>query len=361
MNVRDRDAPVTREGIIFRVYGYDHPPNSCVCDVEYAPETIYRTNDPRAIRTGKEIKYYKFYFDGGLRFIKERFPHYQVFYYPLRKRLVGLSENQILELRRPDKKLLALFNSNKDDDLLKTMREVLNTVFEVSTLKITDFGVFGSLLHDFYSPKFSDIDLIIYGRKETRELVEVLNSLYSDTSSRLKNEFETWDLSMPPLHWNFKNYSKAEYGWYQRRKNIYAVYNSSYLGRIVKVEFEPVRKWSEITNEYDEIKEIKTVGWIKAIVMILDDSDSYFMPSIYPIEVLETSDKFMDKNITRVVSYVEEFRMQLRKGEIGIVEGRLEKVIKKNREFYQITLTYGEKYFNQVLKLYNKNSGLSFA
>jgi len=52
--------------------------------------------------------------------------------------------------------------------------------------------------------------------------------------------------------------------------------------------------------------------------------------------------------------------MQLRKGEIGIVEGRLEKVIKKNREFYQITLTYGKKYFNQVLKLYNKNSGLSF-
>jgi len=124
MKVRDRDALVTREGIIFRVYGYDHPPNSCVCDVEYAPETIYRTDDPRAIRNGKKIKYYKFYFDGGLKFVRDHFPQYQVFYAPLRRKLVGLSEEQILELRRPDEKLAVLFNSDQDDPLLRTMRRV---------------------------------------------------------------------------------------------------------------------------------------------------------------------------------------------------------------------------------------------
>ena len=354
MKVRDRDAPVTREGIIFRVYGYDHPPNSCVCDVEYAPETIYKTDDPRAIRNGKKIKYYKFYFDGGLKFVRDHFPHYQVFCAPLRRKLVGLSEEQILELRRPDEKLAVLFNSDRDDPLLRTMRRVLNEIFEISKLRISDFGVFGSILHDFYNPQYSDIDLIIYGRREVQELVETLSSFYKNKNSRLRNEFETWDPSMPPFHWNFKNYSKAEYGWYQKRKKIYAVYNSPYLGRTVKVEFEPVRKWDEIINEYTELEEIRVVGWIKAVVRIIDDVDSYFMPSIYPIEVLETSSEFLDKNITRIVSYVEEFRMQLKKDEIGIVEGRLEKVVRKKDEFYQITLTYGENYFNQVLKLYDK-------
>ncbi|MCD6165047.1 MAG: nucleotidyltransferase domain-containing protein [Candidatus Odinarchaeota archaeon] len=360
MKVRDRDAPVTREGIIFRVYGYDHPPNSCVCDVEYAPETIYRTDDPRAIRTGKKIKYYKFYFDGGLKFVKDYFPQYQVFYAPLRRKLVGLSEEQILELRRPDEKLAVLFNSDRDDPLLRTMRRILNEIFEISKLRISDFGVFGSILHDFYNPQYSDIDLVIYGRREVQELVETLSSLYKNKNSRLRNEFEAWDPSMPPFHWNFKNYSKAEYGWYQKRKKIYAVYSSPYLGRTVKVEFEPIRKWNEIINEYTELKEIKVVGWIKAIVRIVDDVNSYFMPSIYPIEVLETNSEFMDKNITRIVSFVEEFRMQLKKDEIGIVEGRLEKVVRKKDEFYQITLTYGENYFNQVLKLYDKKNILKF-
>lgn len=353
MKVRDRDAPVAREGIIFRVYGYDHPPNSCVCDVEYAPETIYKTDDLRAVRTSKKTKYYKFYFDSGLKFVKEHFPHYQVFYDPLRRKLVGLSKEQILELRRPDERLISLFNSDRDDALLRTMRKVLNEIFEVSKLRISDFGVFGSILHDFYHPKFSDIDLIIYGQREVQELVAALSSFYESKNSRLRNEFETWDPSMPPFRWNFKKYSKAEYGWYQKRKKIYAVYRSPYLGRIVKIEFEPVRKWNEIVNEYNELKEIKVVGWIKAIVRIIDDVDSYFIPSIYPIEVLETNSEFTDKNITRIVSYVEEFRMQLKKDEIGIVEGRLEKVSKKKDEFYQITLTYGENYFNQVLKLYN--------
>jgi len=354
VKVRDRDAPVSREGIIFRVYGYDHPPNSCVCDVEYAPETIYKTNDPRAIRTGYNIKYYKFYFDGGLKFVKEYFPHYQVFYAPLGRNLVGLSEEQIFELRRPDEKLAVLFDSDRDDPLLRTMRRILNEIFEISRLRISDFGVFGSILHDFYNPQYSDIDLIIYGRTEVQELVETLSSFYKNKSSRLRNELETWDPSMPPFHWNFKNYSKAEYGWYQKRKKIYAVYNSPYLGRIVKVEFEPVRKWNEIINEYAGLEEIRVVGWIKAVVRIVDDVDSYFMPSIYPIEVLETSSEFMDKNIMRIVSYVEEFRMQLKKDEIGVVEGRLEKVIRRENEFYQITLTYGENYFNQVLKLCDK-------
>ncbi|MFX1295329.1 MAG: hypothetical protein ACFFD2_10815, partial [Promethearchaeota archaeon] len=84
---RDRDAPVTKEGIIFRTFGYTHPLNACFCDVEYAPNTIYQTSDPRAMRflyrdpsdsKGVGATYYKFYFDGGLKFIKRNYPQYQI-------------------------------------------------------------------------------------------------------------------------------------------------------------------------------------------------------------------------------------------------------------------------------------------
>jgi len=348
---RDRDAPITEEGLIFRVYGYAHPPGFCVCDLEYAPETVYKSVDPRSLRERDGKRFYKFYFDGGLNFVKKRFPRYQFFYRPLRTHLVGLAEEQILEMRRPDERLRLIFDSDREDALVQALRELLMKIFEVSKLEISDFGIFGSIMHDFYNPKYSDLDLVVYGRKQLLELMEALNALYSDAGSGFENEFGRWDLSMPPLHWRFKYYSKAEYGWHQRRKTVYALYKSAGLKRTVKVEFEPVRRWSEIINEYADDERIKSLGWVEATVRILDDSESFFMPSIYPVEALRIGKRFKNVDVERVVSYVEEFRMQLKEGEEGIVRGRLERVSSRKGESHQITLSYGPSYFKQVLKL----------
>lgn len=351
MRFRDRDAPVTKEGLIFRVYGYAHPPGYCVCDLEYAPETVYESVDPRSVRERDGKRFYKFYFDGGLDFVKRRFPQYQFFYRPLQTRLVGLAEEQMLEIRRPEERLRLIFDSDREDALIQSLRELLMKIFEVSKLKLRDFGVFGSIMHDFYDPTYSDVDLVVYGRKQFLELMEVLNGLYGDAGSGFENEFDRWDLSTPPLHWKFKHYSKTEYSWHQRRKTVYALYNSEDLKRAVKVEFEPVKMWGEIANGYVDDERIRNLGWVEATVKILDDSESFFMPSIYPVQVLRISKRFRNVDVERVVSYVEEFRMQLKEGEEGIVRGRLERVSSRGGEFHQITLSYGPGYFKQVLKL----------
>ncbi len=345
MRLRDRDSPVTEEGLLFRVYGYNHPPGAWVCDLEYAHESVYVSRDPRAIREGRAGRFYKFYFDGGLRFVRERFPQYQVYYKPLRRRLVGVSEDQIHEVRRPDEALRRLYESDRDDPLVETMRELLDTVVEHSGLRLGDFGVFGSLLHDFYNPRYSDIDLTVYGIRETRRLVETLRELYRDPGTRLRNEFEGWRPEEHPMTWRFLRYSKAEYGWYQRRKMIYGVYDSERLGRTVKVEFEPVRRWEEITNEYSDDLEITNLGFTECVVEVLDDSESMFMPSVYHVEALEGPD------VDRVVSYVEEFRGQLKAGERGVVCGWLEEHRTPRASLRQVTLTYGPRYFEQCLKL----------
>jgi predicted nucleotidyltransferase len=51
-----------------------------------------------------------------------------------------------------------------------------------------------------------------------------------------------------------------------------------------------------------------------------------------------------------VVSYVEEFRLQVETGERVVVRGNLEEVETRNGSFHQITLSYGREYFDQVLK-----------
>ena len=80
VKLRDRDAIVSKEGIIFRVFGNDHPKDMYICDAEYASAKIFTSKDPRAPRTGAKQLFFKFYNDEGLKLVFKRFPQYTIFY-----------------------------------------------------------------------------------------------------------------------------------------------------------------------------------------------------------------------------------------------------------------------------------------
>jgi predicted nucleotidyltransferase len=345
--LRDRDSPVTKEGIVMRVYGYDHPLDKYICDVEYASEAIYKSDVPKALRDGGGQRYYKFYEDEGLRFVLSKYPQYTFYVPQLKKRVVAVGEDQVAEVRRPQEGLARLLN--KGDSMARASLEVLEEVLSASRLRIDDFGVFGSLLHDFYRAELSDLDFVVYGIGELAELRRALSELYQ--SGSLANEFDVVDESRF-AKWRFKKYTAKEYVWHQRRKMIYGVLNSKSLKRTVKFEFEPVLKWDEIVNEYEDIVDIETLGFVEALVRVVDDRYAPFMPSKYGVELVEVKSKPPIKvEPTRVVSYVEEFRMQLFKDEVGFVAGWLEEVYTRSSSFQQIVLTRREGYYEQALKL----------
>lgn len=355
IKLRDRDAIVSSEGIIFRVYGYSHPPEGYICDVEYAPSSIYISDDPRAFRVKGLKVFYKFYADEGIKFIIEKFPKYTVYYKPLQKKLIGVRSDLMAEVRKPEKKLCTLLLKKSDDKLTISLRKILSLILSASGLSAENFGVFGSMLHDFYHPSFSDIDLIIYGKMNLGILRETLEEIYNEPGSNLRNEFINED-TIRGKRWRFKNYTAKEFLWHQRRKMIYAVFESSSANRRIKVEFEPVREWNEIYDEYGEVYRITNEGWIKAKARVLDDDENAFMPSIYQIEIMDILEGLRVDNIRRVISFVEEFRMQAWKDEIIYVEGKLEKVEAKNEIFHQITLTYEPaRYYEQTLRVIKPN------
>jgi predicted nucleotidyltransferase len=347
MRFRDRDAPVIPTGLIFRTYGYDHPRDSCFCDLEYASENVYQTDNPKALRDGPPTKYYKFYLDGGLKFAMSQDPPYQILHRPLNKMMAGVKEEQLAYVMRPEEMLEELLKSD-GDPLIETAREVLELVTDSSSLKLRDFGVFGSLAHGFHNPRYSDIDLIVYGIEELKELRATLEMLYGEGS--LRNEFEDWTPQDPPIHWNFTNYSKDEYGPSQIRKLIFAKYSSEGLGRDVNVEFEPVRNWDEINNEYETTEGIEVLGRVEAIGEITSGDEGGFMPSIYPVELKKINIDIDCDKILRIVSFVKEFRLQLEAEETALIKGNLERVETRDGEFHQITLSYGPGYFDQVLR-----------
>jgi predicted nucleotidyltransferase len=351
LRLRDRDAIITKEGLIFRVFGYTHPLEAYICDVEYAPAEIFKSKNPKAFRNKGQNVFYKFYEDEGWRFIKNSFPQYMIFHETLRNNVVGIKHFNIAKVRKPKMELKKLISQEPKDELLTALQNVLELATKHSGLSIENFGVFGSLLHGFYHPKFSDIDLIIYGRRNMVKLREILQESYVDKHSPLRNEFES-DESIKGKHWRFKNYSSREFVWHQQRKMIYALFIDKKSGRTIKTEFEPVKEWREIGDKNLFGTKIVQKGWVKLFAHVIDDQDAAFIPSVYgvkPLKVLHGTSGA--EEVIRVVSYLEEFRMQVQKDEEVYVEGNLEEVETSKGNFHQITLTYCPRYYEQVLKV----------
>jgi len=351
LRFRDRDAIVTREGLIFRVFGYSHPPNAYICDAEYAPGEIFTSNNPKAFRSMGKRVFYKFYDDEGWRFIKNSFPQYMIFLEVLGRDVVGVKVNDIMKVRKPNEMLKKLVNKRVHDELLGALQKVLEFVTKHSGLSIANFGVFGSMLHGFYHPSFSDIDLIIYGSRNMAKLREILLELYKDEHSPFRNEFENAK-SIEGKHWRFKNYTPKEFVRHQQRKLIYALFNDEKSRRFIKTEFEPIKDWKEI--EYENFAKTKIVqkGWAKMFARISEDKNAPFIPSVYSIQPIKILYGTRDaKEAIRIVSYMEEFRLQAQKDEVVYVEGNLEEAATSKGSFHQIVLTYCPRYYEQVLKV----------
>ena len=355
LNLRDRDAIIAKEGLIFRVFGYSHPPKAYICDAEYASAKIFMSNDPRAPRGGANQLFYKFYNDEGLKLVFARFPQYTFSHQMLGQEVVGVNPIDVAEARKPEERLKALIEAGPKDELVDAMQRVLKTVLQGSGLSVDNFGVFGSMLHGFHHPNLSDIDLIVYGRKKNTKIRETLEALYADRLSGFRNEFGT-DEAVKAKQWRFKNYGVKEFIWHQKRKQIYGLFDDAKSGRTIKVEFEPVKVWSEITSEYGPKVRILRKGWVQINARVVDDADAPFIPSVYAIEPLEVVTGTKEAlEAVRVFSYMEEFRLQAQKDEKVIVEGNLEEVVTPEGSFHQITLTYCPRYYEQILKVASLN------
>jgi predicted nucleotidyltransferase len=263
--------------------------------------------------------------------------------------LVGVPYPEIEQTRFPHSALQKLITSNPHDEFIRILRELLDAICERSRLHLDDFGVFGSILHEFHHPSFSDIDLTIIGKTNVTELLRTLTTFYSE-GDMLANEFSS-TLFWKKNSWKFTSITLEEYAYHQKRKLIYGIYLRNHNMRPIKIEFEPVKSLNEVANGCEANVSVEWLGWIEATGRVINDAEGPYMPSIYEVEVDQDSlGRNIDVDITRIVSYVEEFRLQLKNDERFFVAGNLEKISHQKKTRYQITLSYGPRYYSQALK-----------
>ncbi|MFW9943511.1 MAG: nucleotidyltransferase domain-containing protein [Candidatus Sifarchaeia archaeon] len=345
--LRDRDLILTEPGIFFRVYGYWHPPEGYVCDPEYVPMSIFKS-DTLLDRRIRKKGYCKFYGPEGVEFVSEKYPDFTVHYPPLDTSLVGVRHPDISEVLRTDTGLKEMLASPPDDLLADLLVELIDHLVDNTSLRQSDLGIFGSLLAGIYHPQYSDLDITVYGKKKFEELRPLLLEWYAEPDGYLANEFVVEVEQFLEKPSPFTAITREEIIAHHRRKGIYGIL-PGVRDPFLKVEFEPIRRFEEIDSLVEDA--IMTPGnRITVKARITEHDGGYYMPSEYGIETLEVLEGNPSASPTRVLNYIEQFRMMAFRDEEVLVSGVLEHVERKSTEYEQIAISYVPGWEANVLK-----------
>ena len=307
-------------GIIFDVKGYEHPPKRVVAYPRYIPSNTGN-------RCRNVLCYEKIY-DLNVRyeFLKNVLKEYLVYDEVFDAYISEVPRENIVKHFIPPKYLKKLLNSKEHLTGLK--KKALNLALIIakeSDIDVRNLGISGSLLVDLHKEN-SDIDLVVYGSRESRKVVDALTKLFSRGILRKHSINEYRDL------FNFRKAYKVmdfkTFVKHERRKVFQGFFaNIEFFIRFVKKPYE--------TPKYGEFK-YRNMGNITVKVKVVDDSDSIFTPVSYKVEVVkiidssELKDKVDFNRISEIVSFRGRFCQQIFSGETALVKGKLEKVFHNN-------------------------------
>lgn len=312
--------------MIFDVKGLIHPPDRVIAYLRY-----FEDSAGDRVRFGK--RYAKVYsLSDRDRILGERYPHYIYYDHVFDKRMEGVPRDSILKLYKPVDKASTL--SSRDDlDIVEYQAvRLIQVIHDFTGIPLSHIGVSGSILVDLHSFE-SDIDIIVYGRRNCLSVYDGLKILlgekrsgfspYSLNDLRRLYDFRSRDTCMP-----FERFYEVE-----SRK----VCQGRFLGRDFFVRF--VVDWDEVGESYGD-RLYRFIGYARIKARVEDDSDSIFTPCRYMVSNVEVLSGVKDvKPLIEVTSFRGRFCDQARKGESVIAEGRVEKVIEKSGyEYYRLVI-----------------------
>lgn len=327
VRAREGDFIETVEGLIFDVKGLVHPPNRVVAYLRYV-------KDSRGNRVRGSSAYRKVYsLSEREKLLKLRYPRY-IFYDPVfGENLQGVPVNLISVHYQPAGKVSELLNRSDLDSVEAQALEFVQGVHDESGVSFKKLGISGSLLVGLHAAK-SDIDLIVYGRRNSIAVYDALARLMRNE----KSHFSQYDLDDLKRLYEFRlkdtEMRLEDFLRLEKRKK----YQGKFRGRDFFVRF--ILDWDEMDERYGDRRYVPS-GYARIRAEIEDDSESIFTPCVYgvsKVQILsgtEVSSAFMRE----MVSFRGRFCEQAFRGETVIAQGKVEKVIEKD----------GSEYFRLVL------------
>lgn len=338
---RDRDYLETVEGLYFTVLGNLHPPGRAIAYLKYAPSPGGRWGRPPRL-FDRPIKEYTVHnVKSMLEFLRKRYP---IYLYRIESFNVEFSAVPIGRVKahyKPEDKLLELLASKERDGLQEKAVKLATLLSKESGVDLKSFGVTGSILIGLHNLKFSDVDLVVYGREEGLAVKEALRALLAEGRKVRrfpKGYVERWHGSRRRL---YPLTLKETLRLFERVWNRGEFLGTPFSIHPVKVEAE--RYGEEVYSP---------VGIIEAEGEVVDSKESIFMPAKYKVSFPPIEFRGEKYEVEEVVSYEGLYSGLVEPGERVSVRGKLEEVrnVKESRSYFRVVVGSPEAGGNDYIK-----------
>jgi predicted nucleotidyltransferase len=339
---KDRDFIQTKEGMLFCVTGYLHPPDKYTAYLKYSPAPVGKWKSG-GISYRRELEYYHVgKVADTIAFLKRNYPQY-VHDCPVRGiKFSMVPQEYVKRYYLPEKRLREIMVSTSDV-LEEEVYAFASEIMSHAGIREEDLGVTGSILLGIHNPRFSDIDLLVYGLENALKVRAMIKEERSDRIRGVDGKaLQDWCATVAehfPL-----SYEEARY--LAGRRWNYGFFEGRYFS------IHPTRKDAEIGENYgDRVYREKGVARVRAVVS--DASESLLMPAVYRVEnveVLEGAEE-MRHRLREIVSYEGLYRDVVDSGKEVDARGKLESV---NNQYYRLvvgtTMLEGEGYIKPTIE-----------
>lgn len=314
MKPKDRDFIQTLDDHLFCVVGYLHPPDGYTAYLKYVPslEGKWGRNGQRYSRT---LPFYSVsQVENTYAYLKAVYPQY-LFDCSIRNiTLSWVPETHVKQYYRPREKLREISSRRASDTLEQKLQDLSSLLSE--KVDKNSLGITGSILTGIHNPRFSDIDLTVYGHNESIRLIKALEELkdkgkqVKSVSKKEKKEWVNNRAKRFPLSINDLE------RMVNRRWN-YGYIDGTYFS------IHPTRTDEEIVENYSD-NTYQRIGNMKGTATVSGTKESIYLPAIYQLKDVKTEDG--NEEITQLVSFEGLYGSLFEVGEEIVFEGILEEI-----------------------------------
>jgi len=335
------------DGLQLKSYANDHPDGFVIAKPKYIPrQKIDCLGFQERNILGKDVRRFDYWavdekgLKGYIDDFRKAYPEY-MYDSPLHKTwFMGVPRKKIAKLPDPKegvKRILKMKESELDEYMKRT--QALLNLLKDGGLKIEEIGVTNSTLLGTYTYGRSDIDIIIYGKKNYWSYIDIIKKskhpwLRWRTIEEWKKYFSTYNAGL--------FITEDEFIWHAQRK-----YGDGLFGETVFSVFG-VENTNEVSVKWGDEK-YTPMGMATIKGTVNDNYNGVVRPGYFELENSEVING-PNVKVRRIVTYARDFMLQAFKGENVVAAGILEKVQPLNgndKPYYRIVIGYFDSYTNR--------------
>lgn len=323
--VRDRDVFHDVEGRVFVVLGYIQPSDRILAFLKYVP-------DPDGKWMSRDVRYKRIFWGSvtstveGMNVLPSDYlvedPHFCT-------ELMEPSRDMVSKFFKPELRLKEILDEGPSDPLEELVLQGATALNDALTIPFNDIGVAGSILWKGHEPGHSDVNMNIYGFKNSWKLHNNYESVRDMTDGSRLRELPDWENAISRVK------SRVPVIQTEDLQNLFTRRKALCLDSMC-IGITPILRPDEVPIQHGSESYVSLTAVPITITMDIESTDyGIFHPAIYeggsePLDIIE------GEWVSRILVYDGAFGGLLRPGDRVEVTGTLQRVNRGDEILYQI-------------------------